>query len=151
MLFRSPEIKAFKNCTVDAHLDQIRTVGEHFTWYNKRLEDPVYKALDKMLGNSVWFSTFTEARVSTLSRGIMDHCPLLLHVPMDVIRYPKPFQFFNYMLNLDGFSDVVKQAWDTSLFGDPMSILCRKLKLVKQALIDLNKKYGNLYTRVTTC
>lgn len=144
----TPEMQSFKDCVVDAQLDHIKSVGEHLTWYNNRPSSPVHKKLDRMLGNSSWHTTFSEALVQVGNRGIMDHCSLILTVPMTIERYSKPFQFFNFMINLDGFLDTVKTAWDAPLHGDHMSILCRKLKLVKSALIDLNKKNGNLHSNV---
>lgn len=36
----------------------------------------------------------------------------------------------------------------TLFFGNPMAILCKRLKLVRQALISLNRKHGNLHSNV---
>lgn len=82
------------------------------------------------------------------SRGLMDHHPLLLSVPMQVERFIKPFQFFNYMTNLKEFRETVIKSWDSTWFGNPIGILCRKLKIVKKDLVALNKKHGNAHNNV---
>lgn len=90
----------FRDCITNSGLGHINTVGSLYTWTNKRPNDPIQKRLDQMLENKEWLSTFTESIVLVKSRGLMDHHPLLLSVPMQVERFIKPFQFFNYMTNL---------------------------------------------------
>lgn len=78
----------------------------------------------------------------------MDHCPIIVSVPLDTERYFKPFQFFNYMIGLPDFLDVVHDTWNKPIFGDPMSIFCRKLKDVKKELIKLNSRIGHASSNV---
>lgn len=66
----------------------------------------------------------------------MDHNPMIINVPMSLEKFGKVFQIFNYMLDNPGFIEAISSAWIQPLYADPMSILCRKLKLVRQALID---------------
>lgn len=80
----------------------------------------------------------------------MDHHPLILSVPMNLERYSKPFQFFNFMTEIPGFKDAVSKAWSSTWYGNPMNILCRKLKLVKRELVKLNKDHGNFQNNVNT-
>lgn len=61
----------------------------------------------------------------------------------------KPFQFFNYMLAIEGFQEEVRKAWDDTCTGDPITILGKKMKATKLALVALNKKHGNLQSNVT--
>lgn len=44
-------------------LDVMHIIGDMFTWTNKRIETLVFKRLDRMIANSVWFNTFTEGNV----------------------------------------------------------------------------------------
>ncbi|XP_074342467.1 uncharacterized protein LOC141680033 [Apium graveolens] len=62
-------------------------------------------------------------------------------------HFAKSFQYFNFMSDLDNFRETVASAWNEPWFGDPMAILCRKLKCVKGALVTLNKRHGNLHSR----
>lgn len=142
------EMQDFKDCLISANLSQVRTSGSCFTWCNNRTNDAVHKRLDRVLCNPSWLSCFPLSNVTILNRGIMDHSPLLLYVPMDLEKYSKPFQFFNVMLELPGFAEVVKNVWDTRLYGDPMAILVRKLQLLKIQLVTLNKKNGNVQSNV---
>lgn len=138
----------FQNCLVRKGLGHISTMGSLFTWTNKRPPEPVLRRLDRMLGNKHWFSSFTESMVLVKPRGIMDHNPLMLNVPMILERFSKPFQFFNFMIELPDFMPLVEKAWTTRCFGDPLGVLCKKLKLVKSALVQLNKEHGNLHSNV---
>lgn len=52
------------------------------------------------------------------------------------------------MITLNSFQDDVKEAWVVDLWDDPMIIFCWKLKLVKKVLVDLNKKNGNVHSKV---
>lgn len=60
----------------------------------------------------------------------------------------KPFQFFNFMLELDNFHEVVRNAWNVHVTRDPLQILARKLKELKRALCILNNTNGNLSSLV---
>lgn len=103
-------MQVFKDCITGVGLDHVRTVGDHFTWSNNKPSSLVHKKLDRLLANASWFTTFLEAQVLVLPRGVMDHCPLILTVPMELERYFKPFQFFNFMIDLNGFLETVSKS-----------------------------------------
>ncbi|XP_074328439.1 uncharacterized protein LOC141700297 [Apium graveolens] len=144
------EMQSFKDCIVQAGLGEVRTVRDLFTWYNKRLMHSIHKRLDRMLANGLWFGQFTEGNAFVKHRGIMDHNPVLFHEPMQLQKFGKPFQFFNYMLGILSFLSTVEHAWQVQFFGDPMVVLARKIKLVKQALKELNKSHGDLNDNVAS-
>lgn len=75
---------------------------------------------------------------------------MLLHVPMDLENFSKPFQYFNHLSKIEGFQKTVSRAWSAEWSGDPMGILFRELKLVKKELVALNKKHGNAHNNVYT-
>ncbi|XP_074363454.1 uncharacterized protein LOC141703992 [Apium graveolens] len=56
----TPDMQAFQDCLANCGLDRVRTVGDIFTWSNKRLLNPVFKCLDRMVANGAWFNLFTE-------------------------------------------------------------------------------------------
>ena len=147
----TPDMEAFKDCHQSAGLGHVKTLGDAFTWYNNRPEQPIFKRLDRMVANKEWFGTFMDSFVLVKSRGLMDHNPLFLSVPMTLQRSRKPFQFFNFMKDFPQFQSTVHSAWHSQpWFGDPMMILQKKLKTVKQALIALNKTVGNAHSNVDT-
>ncbi|XP_074326627.1 uncharacterized protein LOC141664571 [Apium graveolens] len=146
----TPEMQSFKDCVVQVGLRHVRTVRDLFTWYNKRPNDPIHKRLDRMLANGLWFSQFTEGNAFIKNRGIMDHNPILFHELMQIKKLGKPFQFFNYMLELPNFLSTVQSAWQVVLFGNLMVVLARKIKLTKNALKELNKNHGDINDNVTS-
>lgn len=40
----------------------------------------------------------------------MDHCSLIMSVPLEVDKVRKSFKFFNFMLGLEGFEEAVIDA-----------------------------------------
>ncbi|XP_074347302.1 uncharacterized protein LOC141686147 [Apium graveolens] len=85
----TPAMQVFKDHLSNYGLGPIRTVGDVFTWTNKREQTPVLKRLDRMVGNA---------------------------------------------------------AWSQDCLGNPMQQFNFKLKNVKNALRDFNKKHVNLHT-----
>jgi len=74
-----------------------------------------------------------------MAPGILDHCPMVMKI-MSPPRTSKPFKFFNYWTTHPDFSNLVAQVWDSPLNGNPMFILCSKLRLLKCRLKQLNKE-----------
>ncbi|KAL8114685.1 hypothetical protein AgCh_021523 [Apium graveolens] len=136
------------DCVFDCGLQHLRTLGPLFTWYNKRAKNLIEKRLDRMLGNGAWISKFAEGFVHVMPQEIMDNSTLLHSVPMQLEKIHKSFQFFNFMCELESFQDVVRTSWDKPWYGDPMAILCKRLRNVKDALIKLNKANGNLHNKM---
>ncbi|XP_074360896.1 uncharacterized protein LOC141701135 [Apium graveolens] len=144
----TPEMQCFKDCLNNCGLEPLRTVGDTYTWTNKRLQDPVFKRLDRMVANSTWFNVFTEGSVFVKNRGIMDHNPLLFEEPMQLNKFGKPFQFFNFMIDIPGFLDIVSSAWSIHCIGSPIAQFNAKLKHTKLLLRKLNKDHGNILSNV---
>lgn len=63
-------------------------------------------------------------------------------------RLRKLFQFFNYMLQLEGFNDIIASAWQKQINRNPLFVLAEKLRHVKRALVTLDNNHGNLSTNV---
>ena len=63
--------------------------------------------------NSKWKLCFPKTFVSRLARINSDHCPLLLSLVPNLGQIGvKPFHFHPVWLNHDGFSNIVKEAWE---------------------------------------
>lgn len=107
-------MQAFKDCLNDAGPGHLRTTGSLFTWTNKSPENLIQKRLDRMLCNKEWFNLFTDCFVLVKPKGLMDHNPLLFTAPMHLEKINKPFQFYNFMCDIEGFQEVVKNAWSES-------------------------------------
>lgn len=110
------------------HLSHIRSVGEFFTWHSNRPGHPIHRKLDYLLGNPTWISTFTDTQVFVHHREILDYNPLILNVPFFLEKYKKPFQFFGFMTELEGFMKLLEKCGILHCM-DPMSILFRTLQV----------------------
>ena len=104
------DMQAFSDCVNSASLDHIHTLGNLFTWQNNCPQNLIHKRLDKALGNKHWFYDFSEAISLVKPRGLMDHCPIIISVPMSVQTFPKPFQYFHFMSNIQGFHSTVAES-----------------------------------------
>ncbi|XP_074351348.1 uncharacterized protein LOC141690450 [Apium graveolens] len=141
-------MQSFKDFLVNSGLEPMCTVGDIYTPTNKRLHDPVFKHLDRMVANSTWFNSFTEGSVCFKHRGIMDHNPLLFEKPMHFQKYGKPFQFFNFMIEIPGFLDLVAYAWSMHCVGSHVAQFNARLKHTKLLLRKFNREHGNIQSNV---
>lgn len=85
------DMQNFRGCIASAGLGHIKTIGSLFTWTNKRPLNLIQERLDRLLKNEDLFLNFTEGIVHVKLKGLIDRCPLLLHVPMKVEKLPKQF------------------------------------------------------------
>ncbi|KAL8091704.1 hypothetical protein AgCh_034098 [Apium graveolens] len=102
-----------------------------------------------MVANGAWFNLFTEGNVFIKPRSIMDHNALLFIEPMQLHRFGKPFQFFNFMVEVPGFYEVVAKAWSKPCTGNSYARFACKLKELKVLLRQFNKDHGNVSSNVS--
>lgn len=140
----------FKDCLTNTGLVDLKSVGVHLTWWNSSPQNPTYRKLDRVLVNSNWLTKFPLSLANFLQRGLSDHSPATVILGVSWKRIYKPFQFFNHLIDRSGFYNEIETAWGSTIGGDPWFILTSKLKLVKSAMIKLNKDSGNLHTNVET-
>ncbi|CAL1376412.1 unnamed protein product [Linum trigynum] len=87
--------------------------------------------------------------VDLLDPSVSDHCPVLLNTDSQIKSLPKPFKFFKFWISHPKFYDLVKEAWDTEVTGSPLGRVCKKLRVLKKLLRELNKEeYSDLRERV---
>lgn len=138
----------FKELTLLLGLTDLRFSEHYLTWWDSNTEQTKYRKLDRVLINSEWHNLFPNSTATFLSRGLSDHCPAAINLGLEIIRRPKPFQFFAHFIENPDFLPIVAQAWSTTVKGSPWFILTQKLKAVKNALKGLNSRVGNLHSRV---
>ncbi|XP_074336862.1 uncharacterized protein LOC141674037 [Apium graveolens] len=141
-------MQSFKDCLANCGLGTVRTVGVIFTWTNKCASNPIFKRLDRMVANGAWFNLFTERNAFIKPRGLMDHNAIIFEEPMQLQRVSKPFQFFNYMIDLPGFNDVVVKTWSLDCSGFCYNKFASRLKEAKLLLRQLNKNHGHVSSNV---
>jgi hypothetical protein len=88
---------------------EIPLSGRRYTWSNNQ-EDPTFELLDRVLVSLAWEENFPLVTVSTLSRELSDHTPLL--ITTGELRKNLPiFRFENCWFGREGLDDLVSQVW----------------------------------------
>jgi hypothetical protein len=117
-----------------------------FTWF--RCDGISMSCLDRFLLSEGWIQNWPHSSQWGLSRGLSDHCPLLLKNG-DINWGPKPFRFLNAWKYQDGFDDFVKNSWCSfSVRGWGGYVLKEKLSCLKIVyVIGINMWLGILMRR----
>ncbi|XP_020243212.1 uncharacterized protein LOC109821438 [Asparagus officinalis] len=132
----------FRNCIEVCALSHLKTQGCFFTWTNKQEADArVWSRLDRALINDAWVNKFTSSHVEFMMPGISDHSPGIISVYEDTFQGKKPFRFYKMWINHDSYIPTVSKIWHQFILGYPMFSVYTKLKLLRGALKDLNKKH----------
>ncbi|XP_059441719.1 uncharacterized protein LOC132174022 [Corylus avellana] len=140
----------FGQCVNDLEVLDLNFSGCFYTWTNKS-EEPwfVARKLDRVLANVNWMSSFGSTVVEFLSGGISDHSPAIISAGSLQSFGHKPFKFYNFWLEHEGFLDWVKEGWSIQPEGFPMYQLYVKRRSVKAILKEKNMVcFGNLKQRV---
>lgn len=102
----------FNDCIEAIGVGDIRVIGPTFSWWNCQEENFIFRKLDRAMGNSSWFCSMPDSYVSFGPRGLSDHCPIILNTGLHLHKVKKPFQCFNYMIDLVWFTDAVHKVWN---------------------------------------
>lgn len=121
-------ISEFRGVVDFLELKDLGCSGHPFTWSKRRSEGFVEERLDKALANDEWIDLFPSFRVRNMVWDSSDHKPIVVkackyisYVDRAVPWDSKPFKFEAKWLHVEGFKDVVSQAWEDSsrsCFGD---------------------------------
>jgi hypothetical protein len=88
-----------------------------------------------------WETLYPDAFLSAMSTGPSDHCPLVLNLSPDLHRGQR-FQFQSFWTKVDGFLDVVQEAWTAqSDEPNPFKRLDQKLKATTKSLSSWSLKF----------
>ena len=139
------ETSDFCDCCSDLGLHDVNFTGSHFSWTN----GSVWSKLDRVLVNPSWPSLQRLTRVHFGNPGAFtDHSPA--EVRLDpFVQGKRNFKFLNMWASHDRFFEVVSSHWFSPVYGTPMFILCRRLKLLKGHLKELNRlHYSHISERV---
>ena len=138
----------FRDCILSLGLTDLRFNGDLFTWCDGNIQSPVYRKLDRVMVNANWLVKFDLSSASFLNKGLSDHCPAATDLGVARTFRPKPFKCFNFLCEHPLFLETVSRCWNSEIRGDPWFILTSKLKSVKTGLKDLNRRVGNIHSRV---
>ncbi|KAJ6973799.1 hypothetical protein NC653_033969 [Populus alba x Populus x berolinensis] len=139
------ETSDFRDCCSDLGLHDVNYSGCQFSWTN----GSVWCKLDRVLVNPSWPSLQRLTRVHFGNPGAFtDHSAAEVRIDL-AVQGRQNFKFLNMWASHASFSEVVSSHWSSPIYGTPMFILCRRLKLLKGHLKELNRlHYSHISERV---
>ncbi|XP_071714991.1 uncharacterized protein [Rutidosis leptorrhynchoides] len=97
-----------------------------------------FSKLDRFLVSEEFSVLWDELSVLALERKLLDHCPIILR-DKNIDFRPKPTNFFDEWLDLEGADKVIQEVWGQTLEGNRMDCNLRnKLKNTRIALKELS-------------
>ncbi|CAG7901046.1 unnamed protein product, partial [Brassica rapa] len=121
-----------------------------FSWWNNQEANPISKKIDHAFINQSWAQRFPAGYAEFLEPQQSDHAPCLFRLPDDQRRAPKPFKFFNHIIDHPLFMETVRSNWNPdSVTGTYQFKLVRSLKILKKDLRGINQRnYSGISQRV---
>lgn len=102
-----------------------------------------------MVCNVDFLDAFSIVVCNTLTKVKPDHYPIMLTCDFDEFRFMSQFKFLKMWSLNEECTEVIKKTWRNKVFGFPMCILDKKLRVLKANLKVWNKtKFGNVKTKV---
>jgi len=99
----------------------------------------MWSKLDRVLINPLWSSLQRLTHAHLNSPGAFtDHSPAKVCLDQHV-QDRRNFKFFNMWASHDQFLKVVSTHWFSPVYGTPIYVFYRRLKLLKQHLNELNR------------
>ena len=94
-------------------LKELYLNGRRYTWSNER-QMATLKKIDHVFMSNEWDETYPTCFLSALGTAVSDHCPLMFDMNVSICS-KKRFKFESFWTRAEGFLDVVKLAWTTTL------------------------------------
>ncbi|XP_073363028.1 uncharacterized protein [Aegilops tauschii subsp. strangulata] len=138
----------FKRFVDDNALKDLFLHGRKFTWSNER-ETTTLTKIDRAFVSVDWELDHPECLLQALSTEHSDHCPLHLALE-EHMHARRSFRFEKFWVKMDGFLDVVKEAWvcDPDI-TDPFFCLDIMLRNTARALATWGQKeIGNMKLQI---
>lgn len=127
------EMRRFRAVLQELELAELHLNGRLFTWSNER-RHPTLERIDRAFAVVDWLDAFPAHHLKCLSSDCSDHAPLFLILNVQSVARPR-FRFAAIWIQFDGFLDVVKEAWSSSLpNADAFRALDHKLRRTAVAL-----------------
>jgi hypothetical protein len=139
-------IEEFQSWTNTFNLIHLPTRGASFTWSNGRGGSRhTEKRLDRVICNQAWLDLCSTSTVSTLTKLISDHFPLLFDFKLTNTSFASQFKFMRMWSLHPDCRAIISESWKSVVVGCPMFVLSQKLKSLKTKLKTWNKDcFGNV-------
>ncbi|XP_062107426.1 uncharacterized protein LOC133818525 [Humulus lupulus] len=121
-------------------VDELRSIGSHFTWTNNQEnDDRIYSKLDRVFKNEEWLDLYPQAEALYNWDLLSDHCYCIIKMGAANNSGFKPFRFFNMWTEHRSFKDTVLHSWNKPIKGRGLVRIVRKLSRLKSVLCKFNK------------
>ncbi|PWA61504.1 RNA-directed DNA polymerase, eukaryota, Reverse transcriptase zinc-binding domain protein [Artemisia annua] len=142
-------MREFKECVEVIEVFDVNRSGLQFTWNQKpRGTDGKLKKIDRIMANLAFTDAFIGAHAIFQPYRISDHSPAILTIPTSHKFTPRPFKFYNIIVQNSQFKGKVKEFWDMDVSGFHMYKVVSKLKSLKKPLRKLLYNEGNIHDKV---
>ena len=129
----------FRRALDDMALKELPLSGRKFTWSSGGVS-PTLTKLDRVFATVDWEDSFPSCLLQSIASLDSDHCPLILGLN-DLLPGKGRFLFASFWPQLDGFQEVVSQAWGAvEARSCPLETLSLKFKALTRALQSWSQK-----------
>lgn len=133
-------MRLFRDCLLEADLQDLNFRGNTFTWWNKSKLRPIAKKLDRALVNDDWGNSFPTAVATFESPDFSDHSPISISLSVSSPTIKRPFRFFNFLLQNNEFLPMIAEKWfSINVTGSAMLRVSKKLKQLKKHIRDFSR------------
>ncbi|KHN06941.1 Transposon TX1 putative 149 kDa protein, partial [Glycine soja] len=134
------EYKDLRTMMDNTGLAEMDSKGDYYTWSNKQSENIIYSRIDRILGNTEWFSKNLNLSLTNMTPGISDHAMLYLRDDSVPVKRKARFKYANCVSGMDNFTETVANSWNSARRGGPpMKMLWHKLKKLQPVINNLSK------------
>ncbi|KAI5663501.1 hypothetical protein M9H77_22824 [Catharanthus roseus] len=134
----SYEVRDFMKCCVDLGLVDINSRGFYFTWTNNN----TWSKIDRAMCNQEWLAEGFNTVANFLpSVCFLDHSPCVVGLFETNRQTKQRFMLFKMWSDHGRFLSPVEWYWSMDIQGTKQFAMCRKLKLLKKPLKELNRKH----------
>nr|GEV72211.1 RNA-directed DNA polymerase, eukaryota [Tanacetum cinerariifolium] len=150
-IFNRRHSDIFNSFISSSSLIEVPLGGYKYTWINKL--GIKMSLLDRFLTSESFHNEFPHVTRIVLEKGIPDHRPILLK-ELEVDYGPIPFRFYHSWLKMEGFRDMVVDAWSHDGIDEENGFLSFKKKLQHLKIVIRewvkSKKLGQTILKVST-
>ncbi|GJT95097.1 RNA-directed DNA polymerase, eukaryota [Tanacetum coccineum] len=138
-IFNAKGANVFNSFISNAGLVEVELGGCSFTWCHKTAKK--MSKLDRFLVSDNLLHTYPHLSAISLERFLSDHRPILLR-EHHLDYGPTPFRFFHYWCEIDGFKNLVEDAWKDSPNneGNAMLNLMGNMRLMRNGYEEIVAK-----------